>query len=537
MANRSRTAAVLWLAIAAAVCAACGTTSPTAGPTSIAPTSPVPTLWTGPSPTSAATPAVEPTPTPTAQPSPQSIELALAVVSRFDDPRLGVSADELTTLAEQGKLLLPCDVSSLRLNGAALVLAATTACLPPEQITARLQPKPGEIALLPPGFVTPSVKVLPIDSADLFGSPSRRAQSYPLVGAVPASVASAPAWAPGDPSEVRTLISTGDTCPDRGVSHQTLVLKKGWDWAFDGGGAKYTGFARGRFGWSLPSAVRTGDGGAMDALLSDHDVAVNDFECPTVSNFRQHDQGLYFTIDPAFPAFLAKRGGVDAVTIGSNHMDDLGASGITQTVAALDAAGIAHTGAGLDLARALAPAIVDVRGVRFAFVGWDDGGDATPQSAGTAPLTRSTVCSSLSQARASADIVIAMPQWGFPEYHPDPTSRQRTQRAIMYECGADDILGSGTHVASWASIDSGPNGPRVALGSHGNFFFDQNWARWTMEGVVPELTFYGKKLVQFRLHPYTILDDGQPNLIDPLTDGAKVVAQVWNPKPFECCRP
>ena len=58
-----------------------------------------------------------------------------------------------------------------------------------------------------------------------------------------------------------------------------------------------------------------------------------------------------------------------------------------------------------------------------------------------------------------------------------------------------------------------------------------------MEGVVPELTFYGKKLVQFRLHPYTILDDGQPNLIDPLTDGAKVVAQVWNPKPFECCRP
>jgi poly-gamma-glutamate capsule biosynthesis protein CapA/YwtB (metallophosphatase superfamily) len=107
----------------------------------------------------------------------------------------------------------------------------------------------------------------------------------------------------------------------------------------------------------------------------------------------------------------------------------------------------------------------------------------------------------------------------------------------MWRCGADHILGSGTHVASWASLDNGPNGPRVALGSHGNFLFDQNWARWTMEGVIVEATFYGTRLVQFRLHPYVMVEGGQPNLIDPLTDGLKVMAQVWAPSEFVCCRP
>ena len=134
-------------------------------------------------------------------------------------------------------------------------------------------------------------------------------------------------------------------------------------------------------------------------------------------------------------------------------------------------------------------------------------------------------------------MVIAMPQWGWPEYHAEMAALQVGQRERFWKCGADHILGSGTHVASWASMDEGPNGPRLALGSHGNFLFDQDWARWTMEGVIVEATFYGTRLVQFRLHPYVIAENGQPNLIDPLTDGAKVMAQVWAPTPFVCCRP
>jgi poly-gamma-glutamate synthesis protein (capsule biosynthesis protein) len=204
---------------------------------------------------------------------------------------------------------------------------------------------------------------------------------------------------------------------------------------------------------------------------------------------------------------------------------------VLQTIDYLDAAGIKHTGAGKTLADALAPAVVDVRGIKFAFVGWDDiqgSAAATDTRPGVAPLTDDNVCNSIKAARKVADVVIAMPQWGWPEYHATMTKTQATQRAFFYQCGADGILGSGTHWASWASILPGPDGPQFAIGSHGNFLFDQSWSRQTMEGVIVEATFYGTRLVQFRLHPYVIVQGAQPNLLDPTTDGAYVLNQVWS---------
>jgi poly-gamma-glutamate capsule biosynthesis protein CapA/YwtB (metallophosphatase superfamily) len=143
-------------------------------------------------------------------------------------------------------------------------------------------------------------------------------------------------------------------------------------------------------------------------------------------------------------------------------------------------------------------------------------------------MTDANVCSSIKAARQVADIVIAMPQWGWPEYHNTITKEQIAQRALFYQCGADGILGSGTHWASWASITPGPNGPQFAIGSHGNFLFDQNWSQQTMEGVVVEATFVGTRLVQFRLHPYVVVSGAQPNLLEPTADGKYVLQRVWS---------
>jgi poly-gamma-glutamate capsule biosynthesis protein CapA/YwtB (metallophosphatase superfamily) len=280
----------------------------------------------------------------------------------------------------------------------------------------------------------------------------------------------------------------------------------------------------------VPLISRNGDTGKVSALISDNDVSANDFECPMVPDWTINTTGVKkFHIDPRVAAVLATEGGLKVVTLGSNHITDGGREGVRQTLDYLDAAGIKHTGAGRTLADALAPAVVDVRGIKFAFVGWDDiSGSryATDTLPGAAPMTDDNVCNSIKAARQVADIVIAMPQWGI-EYTLGISKEQTRQRALFYQCSADDVLGSGAHEASWVSITPGANGPQFAIGSHGNFLFTQAWSRQTMEGVIVEATFYGKTLVQFRLHPYVVVDSAQPNLLGT-KDGAYVLNQVWS---------
>jgi hypothetical protein len=504
-----------------AIVYACGTPPPTVTPRpSVAMT---PTPW-----------ASTATPSPTATLTPKPTTFPIAVVVRYDDTSPGISPYDLVAALAAGKITVPCEVTEIGFGPAALTIAAATPCLPAAAITAKVHDTPGLMALLPPGLVTPSVKVLAVGNADLFGGPSHRGDYYQLFATVPDYAV----WTGYDVSGVRTLISTGDTCPDTGVSYMAVGQKKGWPWVLDGGTVHYRGLKMDTTfsgpsgnGWPVPIIVRNGDSGKLGALISDNDVSANDFECPMISNWVQHSGVMVFNVDPKVATTLAQQGGLKVVTLGSNHITDQGQSGVLQTLSDHDAAGIKHTGAGATLADALAPAVVDVRGIKFAFVGWDDisgSAAATATRPGVAPLTDDNVCSSIKAARAVADIVIAMPQWGWPEYHATITKTQETQRAFFYSCGADDILGSGTHWASWASILPGPNGPQFAIGSHGNFLFTQTWSRQTMEGVVVEATFYGKTLVQFRLHPYVVVQGAQPNLLDPTTDGAYVLHQVWS---------
>jgi hypothetical protein len=518
--SRIRQAAIV-LALLATVCA-CGSPEPT--PT-VAPTE---------APTATASPPPTPTPTPSPTPAPTPVVTPLAVVTRFDDRRPSITIDALKAAARAGTLLIPCEVRDVILDGAHLAVPAAHECTDAASIAATAHAKAGTVGLLPPGLVTPSVKVLPIGQADLFGAPTKRALPYPLTALAPAGST----WAAYDANDVRTLISTGDTCPDRGVSWMAITKKKGWDWVLAGGTTRYSGIhmdtqysGPNGNGWPVPTIRRPSGTTQMSALLADNDISANDFECPMVANFTQHNSAKVFTIDPRVATLLAKKGGLKVVTLGSNHITDAGYAGVRETIRYLDAAGIKHTGAGDNLAEALTPAVVDVRGIKFAFVGWDDihgSAAATASHPGAAPMTDANVCNSIKAARKVADIVIAMPQWGWPEYHNDITKDQIAQRQRMYDCGADGILGSGTHWASWASILPGTNGPVFAIGSHGNFLFDQNWSQQTMEGVVVEVTFVGTRLAQFRLRPYVVYSGAQPNLLDPQGDGHYVLDRVWS---------
>jgi poly-gamma-glutamate synthesis protein (capsule biosynthesis protein) len=397
-----------------------------------------------------------------------------------------------------------------------------------DQVTARLDPASTQLALIPPALVTPRVKVVALEGADLFGEKPARSAAYPLVVATPTAWPAA--WSTWSGTDVRVIVTTGVNCPDRGVSHQTVVLGRGWDWLLAGGTARYTGTHwDSRFGWTVVDAVRAGHAGAVWDLIRNADVAVSDFECAMTRTFVQHDSGTVFSIDPRVAPLMAKAG-FDVVTVAADHTTNAGLGPVGETVDLFRANGIRPTGAGRTLGEALRPAVVDADGITFGFVGFDAiGGSryATASSAGVAQLTPANVKVAVAKARAEgAQVVIALPQWSSVEYRAQFTPFQRGLVKTLVAAGVDHVVGADFHWAGALSISQTGSTYRYVGSSQGNFWFDQDWSRQTQEGIITSLTFVGTRLAQVRLTPIVVLNNGQPNLVDPATDGQFVLRQV-----------
>jgi poly-gamma-glutamate synthesis protein (capsule biosynthesis protein) len=450
-------------------------------------------------------------------------------VGAFDDYKVtGVTRATLKTRLAAGTLVLPCGAE------AAVALALETTgqgaapCVAADQITALLDPGSTELALMPPALVTPRVKVIPLESADLFGQASARQKAYPLT-IVPPVIWPA-AWSSFAAQDVRVVVTTGVTCPDRGVSLQTIVKGRGWAWLAEAGTARIAGtHIDTRFGRTVVEPVRTGHKGAVRDLVAGADVAVSDFECAMTKNFVQHNSGTVFTIDPRVATLMADFG-FDVATVAADHTTNAGLGAVGETVDFFKKAGVQPTGAGRTLDEALKPAIVDADGVKFAFLGFDAiGGShyATASSPGVAQLTAKNVKTAVVRARAAgAQVVIALVQWSSVEYQARFTDFQRGLTKLLFDAGVNHIVGDDFHWAGALSISLTGSTYRYVGASQGNFWFDQDWSRQTQEAVITSLTFVGTRLVQVRLQPTVVVDNAQLNLTDPATDGQFVLKQV-----------
>ena len=76
---------------------------------------------------------------------------------------------------------------------------------------------------------------------------------------------------------------------------------------------------------------------------------------------------IHYRMDPANIACLTAAG-IDCCCLANNHVLDWGYSGLLETLRTLDAAGLAHCGAGRNIAEAAAPAVLDVPGKGRALV-------------------------------------------------------------------------------------------------------------------------------------------------------------------------
>lgn len=145
--------------------------------------------------------------------------------------------------------------------------------------------------------------------------------------------------------------------------------------------------------------------------------------------------------------------GVDCVTSANNHALDFGRDALTDTLDYLDAAGIAHVGAGADLAAARAPAILAAGGLRVAVLGFTDHPAdyaATPESAGVAYADLSAgppdwVTDAIAVLHECCDVVLVTPHWG-PNMTSAPLRYVRAAGDALLAAGATLVAGHSAHV-------------------------------------------------------------------------------------------
>jgi len=221
--------------------------------------------------------------------------------------------------------------------------------------------------------------------------------------------------------------------------------------------------------------------------------------------------------------------GFDALTVANNHADGPGGvPAFLDMIATLHANGIATCGGGKHLDAARQPAIVTKRGVRFAFLGYNmvpplpQGPFATPTSGGLAPVDLDTLPHDIAAARAHADIVIPYFHWGI-EYTKDPTSAQQQVARAAIDGGADMVLGNHPHWIQGIEKYKG----KLIIYSFGNFVFDQDWSRPTLEGLLIHFYWRGGTLVGVRFVPTIDEDRCQPRTMSQ-AEAVDSFARMWS---------
>ncbi|WP_044559894.1 CapA family protein, partial [Azospirillum sp. B4] len=151
---------------------------------------------------------------------------------------------------------------------------------------------------------------------------------------------------------------------------------------------------------------------------------------------------------------------VNLVATAGNHAFDLGTGGVLATLAALDAAGLAHAGTGVNRAAAAAPAIMATPAGRVALVAMAagkirEGGAATGDRAGVNEIRRrpdgtfdpadeALTLAAITQAAATADLVVAYHHNHY--WADDPTATPDWLAAWARRCvdaGAHVFVGHG----------------------------------------------------------------------------------------------
>jgi len=193
-------------------------------------------------------------------------------------------------------------------------------------------------------------------------------------------------------------------------------------------------------------------------LLRQADLVVAGLECAITTHpvpWTRTPKVFHFRAPPQAIEVL-RAAGVGLVSLANNHTLDFEVQGLLDTIAYLDAAGVAHAGAGRNHTEACRSAVVEAAGIRIGMVAFTDnepGWAATSDQPGTnyiairldAP-TLEPVEQAVATARAQgAQVVILSLHWG-PNMRQRPPEHFRQFARAMLDRGVSLVYGHSAHL-------------------------------------------------------------------------------------------
>ena len=208
-------------------------------------------------------------------------------------------------------------------------------------------------------------------------------------------------------------------------------------------------------------------------LLSDADLAGANMESPLT--LRRHIATNPYALEaPPETAGILAAAGFDVLTIADNHAGDAGRASVTDSVDAIESAGMNAVGGGADSTEAGLPVVYEVQGVRIGFLAYDATGAgmmATKSRPGIARWDQEAARVAVTALRPKVDVLIVAVHGGV-EYRPWTDPYMASVAEKLHAWGVDVMWGSGPHVVQPVYVLAGDR-PTVVASSLGNFIFDQ----------------------------------------------------------------
>lgn len=221
--------------------------------------------------------------------------------------------------------------------------------------------------------------------------------------------------------------------------------------------------------------------GGVAAVTRAADLAIGHLEVPhTLRGQEMHGDVPAPGADPAHLAALA-RANIRMVSMAGNHIADCGGEGIADTIAELDRLDILHAGAGMNLAEASRPAIVEQGGRRIALLSYNcvgpesawatqtragcapvavraaDGGPARPQAdlRDADPASVGGMQAAIADLRSQADIVLVALHKGITHRPAELAPYERPLSHAAIDAGATAVIGHHAHIMRGIEFHAG----------------------------------------------------------------------------------